>query len=103
MIRSLDYAIRTAALRVLPTQPERAGELATMASAACADSVAAFLSGYSGGDSLPAAAGDFLELFSLERLLYELRYELDNRPDMVGLPLGALIEASGAEKTFPAL
>lgn len=103
MIRSIDYAIRTAAQRVLHTQPERAGELATMASAACADSVAAFLSGYSGGDSLPAAAGDFLELFSLERLLYELRYELDNRPDMVGLPLGALIEASGAEKTFPAL
>ena len=28
-----------------------------------------------------------LELFELEKALYELRYELDNRPDWVRVPL----------------
>ena len=31
-----------------------------------------------------------LQLFELEKAFYELRYELDNRPDWVHVPLGGL-------------
>jgi maltose alpha-D-glucosyltransferase/alpha-amylase len=37
----------------------------------------------------PADAGDvdrLIELASIEKLLYEIRYELKNRPGWVGLP-----------------
>jgi maltose alpha-D-glucosyltransferase/alpha-amylase len=33
-----------------------------------------------------------LELFTLEKACYELRYELDNRPDWVEIPLAGLRE-----------
>ena len=33
-----------------------------------------------------------LELFTLEKACYELRYELDNRPDWIAIPLGGLCE-----------
>ncbi len=36
-----------------------------------------------------------LELFELEKVLYELRYELDNRPDWVGVPLAGLAALAG--------
>ena len=42
---------------------------------------------------LPASEGGFerlLELFELERLLYELRYELGNRPDWASIPVAGL-------------
>ncbi len=41
-------------------------------------------------DGLEAMA--LLELFALEKSCYELRYELDNRPDWVAIPLEGLCE-----------
>jgi maltokinase len=44
-------------------------------------------------DLLPAPGGPttrVLALLELEKALYELRYELDNRPDWVHLPLEGL-------------
>jgi maltose alpha-D-glucosyltransferase/alpha-amylase len=38
-----------------------------------------------------------LELFALEKACYELRYELDNRPDWVEIPLGGLCELLSLE------
>jgi maltose alpha-D-glucosyltransferase/alpha-amylase len=32
-----------------------------------------------------------IALFTLEKALYELRYEINNRPDWIGVPLGALV------------
>jgi maltose alpha-D-glucosyltransferase / alpha-amylase len=32
-----------------------------------------------------------LQLFEIEKALYEVRYELGNRPDWAGIPLRALI------------
>jgi maltose alpha-D-glucosyltransferase/alpha-amylase len=59
----------------------------------------AFLDGYvaAAGDSpgYPADSDQvkvLLELFTLEKACYELRYELDNRPDWVEIPLGGLCE-----------
>jgi predicted trehalose synthase len=31
-----------------------------------------------------------LTVFELEKAVYELRYELDNRPDWVGIPVAAI-------------
>lgn len=36
-----------------------------------------------------------LDLFELEEALYELRYELDNRPDWVGVPLAGVAALAG--------
>jgi maltose alpha-D-glucosyltransferase/alpha-amylase len=47
----------------------------------------------------PAGADALLALFELEKLVYEVRYELLNRPDWAAIPLGALaarLTANGA-------
>jgi len=53
-------------------------------------------SGRSGDDAtaLDPAEG-LLGLFELEKALYELRYELGNRPDWVGVPLRGIAELMG--------
>ena len=38
-----------------------------------------------------------IELFTLEKALYEIRYELDNRPDWVGIPIGGILDLLGEE------
>jgi maltose alpha-D-glucosyltransferase/alpha-amylase len=61
----------------------------------------AFLSAYDAaarGVSLYGAltpGSGLLGLFELEKVLYELRYELGNRPGWVGIPLQGILE-SGA-------
>jgi maltokinase len=47
----------------------------------------------------PAALERLLAIFELEKAVYELRYELDNRPDWVGIPVAGiqrLIEQAAA-------
>ena len=63
---------------------------------------AAFLSGYRAAtdhcEFLPARAADvdaMLDAFVLEKAVYELGYELNNRPDWVGVPLAALARLAG--------
>ena len=79
MLRSLDYAARTA-------------EAGTHAAGFDAEawlerSRAAFVDAYG-----RAAAGNasLLAAFELEKACYEVRYEANNRPDWIWLPLGAL-------------
>ncbi|MGE3578419.1 MAG: phosphotransferase, partial [Vicinamibacterales bacterium] len=89
MLRSLDYAWAAAA----GTGPS-AGAQAVVS---LAEARAAFLHGYhararSGGATfLPPDAGAerWTALFELEKALYEVAYEANNRPDWVGIPLGA--------------
>jgi maltose alpha-D-glucosyltransferase/alpha-amylase len=63
---------------------------------------AAFLAAYEAGVRDSELYGDFrearplIELFELEKALYELRYELRNRPDWAGIPLTTLLELAGA-------
>ena len=35
--------------------------------------------------------GGLLTLFELEKVLYELRYELNNRPDWIQVPLSGIL------------
>ena len=49
---------------------------------------------YPGNDAFDAAR-PLLDLFEFEKALYELRYEIDNRPDWVGVPLAGIAELAG--------
>ena len=67
------------------------------------DTCETFLSAYdaaarAGGlyESLEAVQ-PFLRLYEIEKALYELRYELRNRPDWAAIPLGSLLSLSRAD------
>jgi len=66
------------------------------AAALIGQNASAFLDGYAqaaAGAGLFASlesAQDLLRLFEIEKALYELRYELDNRPAWAGIPLYGL-------------
>ena len=47
---------------------------------------------YADAAAFEDAARPLLTLFELEKALYELRYELNNRPDWVGVPLAGIAE-----------
>lgn len=51
----------------------------------------AFLEGYFGEDQLPNPALVILRAFEVEKALYEVRYEAEQRPDWVSIPLEALM------------
>ena len=44
-----------------------------------------------------AHAHEWLHLFVLEKALYELRYEMDNRPQSVSIPLRGLVQYADPE------
>jgi maltokinase len=86
LLRSIAYAAETAKQRgtAVPEGWEQ-------------DARKALLSGYSetvdrtmlpGGD---AAIDALLSIFELEKAVYELRYELDNRPDWVSIPVDGIV------------
>jgi len=47
------------------------------------------LKGYAGGDLDPEAAAP-LRAYEAEKAIYEVGYEVRNRPDWVAIPLGAI-------------
>ncbi len=104
MLRSFHYASRSA----LVQQRQRGGETARSSSAEAWAGfwyrwvAAAFLRGYleAMGDH-PVLPGDprdrqlLLEVFLLEKALYELAYEVNNRPGWVRIPLEGILELLG--------
>ncbi|HVR52469.1 MAG TPA: putative maltokinase, partial [Pseudorhodoferax sp.] len=99
MLRSFDYA-RAVALRHAAHTPEEAAPMTAPAREWEAASRAAFLQSYR--DTLagtPLAVSDqamgLLALFELQKALYELRYELENRPDWVHIPLAGILALAG--------
>ena len=99
MLRSFDYARAVGAERALTRSPNAAERVEAAFRAWRDASCEAFLQGYGLGvgtaRSVPAAAGErarAIELFKLEKVLYELRYELDNRPAWLGVPIRGLLE-----------
>jgi maltose alpha-D-glucosyltransferase/alpha-amylase len=103
MLRSFDYARHTALHQVA----QRADELERLSPLARhweRRVREAFLATYeevvrAGGVYQDAqafkSAQSLLDLFELEKALYELRYEIDNRPDWVGVPLAGLAALAG--------
>ncbi len=103
MLRSFDYARRAA----MDQATQHEGDLERLASAASAwlDSTRqAFLESYR-DESIAAglyadlrafdADWSFIAMFELQKALHELRFELDHRPDWVGIPLRGLAAMIG--------
>jgi len=102
MLRSFSY-VEHSALRSVAHDEMEFAKLGPLARAWTAEVRSAFLSAYeaearrsSAHTSLTPGRG-LLGLFELEKALYELRYELTNRPTWVGIPLQGILEW-GAEE-----
>jgi maltose alpha-D-glucosyltransferase/alpha-amylase len=98
MLRSFDYARHTA-LHQAATTTADLQRLAPQAHRWEQQVRAAFLQSYAetvvaaglyANHAAFQAGAAWLEVFELKKALYELRYELDNRPDWVTVPLAAI-------------
>ncbi|RCK81139.1 MAG: Trehalose synthase [Candidatus Ozemobacter sibiricus] len=88
MVRSFGYAARMARRRW--PGPGRAARAAAWERQA----VARFLAGYQRARAEPVDHRSWLaclDLFCLEKVLYECRYEIDHRPDWLEIPVAGLI------------
>jgi maltose alpha-D-glucosyltransferase / alpha-amylase len=96
MLRSFNYA-RWAALKRAVQTDEDLAKLVPLAQAWEDDARKAFLSAYeesaraAGLYGSVAEARRMLGLFELEKALYELRYEVNNRPEWVHIPLAGVL------------
>ena len=95
MLRSFHYAAHSA----LGSFPEPRAALGPHAERWHARARAAFLSAWiettTGASFLPAQRAEFarlLDAFLLEKALYEIAYELNNRPAWLGIPLRGAVE-----------
>lgn len=102
MLRSFSYASESG-LRAAMQVPGDSGPLPALAAQWEAGARAAFLQAYAevgapgtAGAALAPAHG-LLSLYVLDKALYELRYELANRPDWVGIPLRGILDQLNQE------
>ena len=112
MIRSFDYAAFAALFTHAKDHPERFATLAPVAQFWRSWVASSFLREYLAiaGDAVfipkdPATLAKLLEVQLLDKALYELLYELNNRPDWVRIPLqgiNALMTPDRKTPTMPA-
>jgi len=95
MLRSFDYAVHSA------LRPRRKGDLA-LGKAWLQKVTAAYLAAYyqTAGTASFLPADDtgrqvLLDAFLLEKAFYEVKYELNNRPTWVGIPLKGILGLMG--------
>ena len=99
MLRSFDYAMHAALFHFIAERPDTREAVEPAGRHWQAQAVNAFLDGYDEvARSHELALGraemnGLLELFVLEKAVYELKYELDNRPDWAAIPLAGLLDA----------
>ena len=98
MIRSFEYAAEYA-IRRGPSRPEDIPILRPWARIWQRWASALFLRGYlqAAGDApfLPRSREDtsaLLDFYLLDKAVYELRYELNNRPEWIGIPLAGILD-----------
>jgi maltose alpha-D-glucosyltransferase/alpha-amylase len=98
MLRSFNYAAYTALFGVTRDRPEDIAMLELHARTWEAKARQGFLDAYAQGTDGsdlyaddPARIARLRDLFVLEKALYELRYELDNRPDWARIPLKGIL------------
>ena len=101
MLRSFAYAVDSA-LGSERVRPEDRPRLAPWAEAfrawVCVDFVRTYLAGIDGQAYAPrtaASARTLLEFFELEKAIYEVNYELNNRPAFIDIPLTGLLRIAG--------
>ena len=88
MLRSFDYARWSALDRAARSDPERE-RLGTLAGRWLEETRRAYLEAYQAGAG--ALDPDLLLLFEIEKALYELRYEIGNRPAWIRIPLNGIL------------
>ncbi len=104
MLRSLSYAAAVALRRSTAERPTDHGTLEPLAKEWEERAQESFLNGYrkniDGCASWPRdfIADRLIKLFVIEKALYELRYEIDNRPDWMAIPLSALLNLFAQEQ-----
>jgi maltose alpha-D-glucosyltransferase/alpha-amylase len=102
MLRSFNYA-RWTALERAARMPDDLARLAPLAVAWEESVRAAFLEAYdaTAGRLYPSRpqARPLLELFELEKALYEVRYEINNRPAWARVPLQGVLALIGRQGT----
>jgi maltose alpha-D-glucosyltransferase/alpha-amylase len=95
MLRSFDYA-QWSALRTSAKSADDYARLLPLAAAWQAETRRTFLAAYAAAVQDSGLYGSFedaaglLRLFELEKALYELRYEINNRPDWIHVPLAGI-------------
>jgi maltose alpha-D-glucosyltransferase/alpha-amylase len=99
MLRSFDYAIRSALRDLGAERADQLEDLEPWVRLWEKRTKRAFLEGYregvSGAISYPEdeeRPRALIGLFTLEKALYEIRYELDNRPDWVSIPIKGVLD-----------
>jgi len=105
MLRSFSYAAATALEAASLNRPDDRARLAPWADAWEQVSSGAFLRGYMStageGSFLPSRTDDaetLLQAFVVDKALYELGYELNNRPDWIHIPLRGLLALADARR-----
>ncbi len=98
VLRSIDYSVAAALDRALKVSADDHGKLAGALDHWRDQSIATFLAAYHEGlgekrlwPETAQASECMLRFFELERALYEIDYELNNRPDWVRLPMIATL------------
>lgn len=100
MLRSFDYARWSALLQGNYSDTDRA-RLAPLAHGWVREVRATFLRAYDESAGASGLFGAFaevqglIELFELEKALYELRYEISNRPGWINVPLQGVLALCG--------
>jgi len=109
MLRSFSYAALTGLGAATQTRPEDVERLAPWADAWEAWVGATFLRAYRTATQSaafhPVESNDFdalLHAFMLDKAMYELGYELNNRPDWVHIPLTGLLRLHSRFHRLPA-
>jgi maltose alpha-D-glucosyltransferase/alpha-amylase len=98
MLRSFDYAAWKVALERAQKRPEEEtaleGWLSAWKEAAAECFLASYFQAVKGEAFVPEGESERLELlriFTVEKAFYELKYEMNNRPDWVELPLRGIL------------
>src|SRR3546814_6492154 len=94
MLRSFDYAAWAATMRLAEHEPDSAERTLPDAlawrDAACTAFLDAYRAEMVGVPSWPEDADEadrLIQLFLLEKAIYEIRYEASNRPGWLGIPV----------------
>jgi maltose alpha-D-glucosyltransferase/alpha-amylase len=102
MIRSFDYASFTAVRQLAEARPAAEPRMLQLAEAWRQRAVDGFRAAYRkamrGCPGYPASkkqAREMLAFFTLEKAVYEVSYELANRPGWVDIPLRGVLEILG--------
>ena len=94
MLRSFAYAGATAEQAIEQTATSNAPVLADLVATMSERFLEAYAAAIHGCPSFPASpehADQLLRLFLLEKALYEVNYELANRPDWLSIPLAGVL------------